>query len=304
MSLLIKEKATKYLKSNYWIPICSKWDSSLSKSNYKPIKVFDKDFLLVKRPSNTYSLISSICPHRGYNLTKGCSISSSGAIICPYHNYHISTFKDCPGISTIHYPCVERDGFLWGDFSDKGLNEIKSIEPPSDSKVKLTISKQLECNFIDLLINLADPVHFTAVHKYSTGLGLNSIGVNEKQYTENSEYCSYYLEWKGLKTRPRESWVTIKPPLVFIGVPLGNKSVVMMASATPISSNKCNLIINVYMDFDWGLFRPLQKYLSKYITNKVMQEDKEILESLIATYDYKDIGPLDKPGRWILNKFT
>jgi phenylpropionate dioxygenase-like ring-hydroxylating dioxygenase large terminal subunit len=182
---------------------------------------------------------------------------------------------------------------------------IPSIHSLFNSKINLTISKTINCNFVDLLINLSDPIHFAAVHKNSAGLGLKHTGVNCNYYKETNEYCNYEIEWKGVKGRPKASWVYIYPPLVVIGVSLGNKDVVMVGNSLPIDDNKSNLVVNVYMDFDWWPFRYLQRYLARFMTSIVMQEDKNILESLTPDYSkYRDISPLDKPGRWIINKFS
>jgi phenylpropionate dioxygenase-like ring-hydroxylating dioxygenase large terminal subunit len=118
------------------------------------------------------------CPHRNVPLSAGTI--NGDALQCCYHGWEFKASGQCvniPGLSECPeqfsvptFPAVEKDNLIFVRLEDAAENVSARVLPnealsPFDSTLDSFIwSNELECNFINALENLLDPMHPAFVH--------------------------------------------------------------------------------------------------------------------------------------------
>src|SRR3954471_10679339 len=156
--------------------------------------------LVLGRDANKHVFaMKDICPHRGIPLS--CGRVEGQNLECCYHgwkfNVHTGTCMEIPSLTSdskikpekihaTHYPCQERDGYVWvfmAESRSSGANPAPVPELPLPSKrYRIThLSAELPCNVDHGVIGLMDPAHGPFVHQSWWWRTRHSI--HEKQKT-------------------------------------------------------------------------------------------------------------------------
>ena len=141
------------------------------------------------------------CPHRGMPLSYGRL--DGQAVECCYHGWR---FDACSGrcveipsltsqdklkverIFAGHYPCEERDGYVWVYMNEPGTRLPKTIPaapalPVFSDKYKIThLACELPSHIDHGIIGLMDPAHGPFVHQSWFWRSRHSIHEKEKQF--------------------------------------------------------------------------------------------------------------------------
>jgi phenylpropionate dioxygenase-like ring-hydroxylating dioxygenase large terminal subunit len=139
------------------------------------VKIAGKNHTLFKTKSGTYSLVDSVCPHRGASLSNGKVIGER--VKCPYHGWEFTTkgkLAKVPSCYTIPsegdtntYPVIESGGFLWNVKNDTNLPTQYCNELFDDNWIKVYGSKELDGNIYDWILNSTDISHINFVHDFA-----------------------------------------------------------------------------------------------------------------------------------------
>ena len=123
------------------------------------------------------------CPHRGMPLSYGAVYGQQ--IECPYHGWrfdvHSGTCREIPSLTAdsrlnpekihaIHYPCEERDGYIWAFIPERRSSSVAAPPVPSlpvySARYQIThLAADLPCNVDHGVIGLMDPAHGPYVHQ-------------------------------------------------------------------------------------------------------------------------------------------
>lgn len=163
------------------VPVKAPWGIGLSKNlkknKPKPITIEGKKYTLFRTSNGKASLIDSVCPHRGADLSKGKIIND--CIQCPYHGWKFDsdgTLKSVPSIGNSipkkgdveSFNIVEDGGFIWlVDSVDDPLPTQYCDELSDDKWTKVYGSKILNGNIIDWIMNGVDISHINYVHDFA-----------------------------------------------------------------------------------------------------------------------------------------
>ena len=267
------------------------------------------------------------CPHRGIPLSYG---RFDGATLeCSYHGWR---FEACSGrcveipsltsqdklkverIFAGHYPCEERDGYLWVYMTSPGARTPENVESAPalktfSEKYKIT---HLECGLpshIDHgIIGLMDPAHGPFVHQSWFWRSRKSIHDKEKNFEPipNGFRMSPHspsansAPYKLLKKMTGEAVTTtidfVLPNLRTEEIRSGKFWFSSRAAVTPVRRDLCRI------DFvaAWNL--PLPVSVFRMFAKKFLRQDQETMiqqaEGLKHNPHLMLIDDADRPAKW------
>jgi len=267
------------------------------------------------------------CPHRGIPLSYGHFDGKT--LQCSYHGWE---FEACSGqcmlipsltshdklkverISAAHYPCDERDGYVWVHMNAQGSKLPEQIPPapelPKFSK-KFRITR-LECELpshIDHgIIGLMDPAHGPFVHQSWFWRSKKSIHEKAKQFEpiENGFRMSKHppstnsLPYQLLKKMTGEAVSTtidfVLPNMRFEEIHSGKLWFSSRATVTPVRRDLCRI------DFvaAWNLALPV--WIFRAFAKVFLRQDQETMiqqsEGLKHNPRLILIDDADRPAKW------
>jgi phenylpropionate dioxygenase-like ring-hydroxylating dioxygenase large terminal subunit len=271
------------------------------------------------------------CPHRGIPLSYGHFDGQT--VECSYHGWRFDactarcveipslTNQDKLKVDRIfagHYPCEERDGYVWVYMSGPGsrLPERVSSAPAlpvfntkGGGKYKVThLSCELPSHIDHGIIGLMDPAHGPFVHQAWWWRGRHSIHEKEKQFEpipngfrmSKHSPSSNSLPYQLLKRMTGEPVTTtidfVLPNQRLEEIHSGKLWFSSRATVTPVRRDLCRI------DFvaAWNAFLPVS--LFRMFAKKFLRQDQETMirqaEGLKHDPHLMLIDDADRPAKW------
>ena len=276
-----------------------------------------------------------LCPHRGMPLS--CGWFDGKDVECSYHGWKFDALSgQCTSIPSLttdsklkvdriwagHFPCEERDGFIWVLIPEEqtpGKQDIQSPAPaPSlpvfSEKYKLAhISADLPCNVDHGIIGLMDPAHGPFVHQAWWWRSRGSIHEKAKKFepipngfrmsahTPSSNSAPYKL----LRLYAAADAITttidfVLPNLRLEQIRAGKYWFSSLTTVTPIRRDFCRIDTVAA----WNIFAgiPFIKPLFRFVGQKFMAQDQRTMEKQAEGLKYQPnlmlIDDADRPAKW------
>lgn len=207
------------------VPMKAPWGIGLSKTlkrgKVKDVKIDGHKYALFRDDLGKVSLIDSVCPHRGADLSKGKLIN--GCVQCPYHGWEfdnsgtlikVPSLTDGCGIPTKGnvkgYDVKESGGFIWlVDSVVSGENEHLPTELCDElfdrGWTRVYGSKVLEGNIVDWIMNGVDVSHINYVHDFANEDNGRVDNVQIQPYYSNDGGISYVDCFANVKPKASSS---------------------------------------------------------------------------------------------------
>ena len=267
------------------------------------------------------------CPHRGIPLSHGRFDGKT--LECSYHGWRFDACSaQCVEIPSLtsqdklkvdrvfagHYPCEERDGYVWVYMNAPGTRLPESVaDAPrlntfSDS-YKLT---HLECNLpshVDHgIIGLMDPAHGPFVHQSWYWRSRHSIHEKEKKFepipngfrmsphTPSSNSAPYRMLQKYTGEPVTTTIDFVLPNMRTEEIRSGKLWFSSRATVTPVRRDLCRI------DFvaAWNLLLPV--WVFRIFAEKFLRQDQETMirqaEGLKHNPKLMLIDDADRPAKW------
>jgi phenylpropionate dioxygenase-like ring-hydroxylating dioxygenase large terminal subunit len=286
--------------------------------------------LVLGRDANNQAFaMKDICPHRGIPLS--CGRVEGQDLECCYHgwrfNVHSGACTLIPSLTSdsrikpekihaTHYPCEERDGYVWVFMAE---SRSAAVNPPSVPELPLHsrnyrithLSAELPCNVDHGVIGLMDPAHGPFVHQSWWWRSRRSI--HEKQKTFEPTPLGFRIRthapsansgaYKLLRFYGNEVTTSIEFTLPNIRVEqirIGDHWVTNRAVVTPIQQNRCRIdFCAAWNIFSWVPFvRPIFNIFAK----KFLRQDQQTMEMQAEGLRFNPplmlIDDADRLGKW------
>lgn len=166
------------LLRRYWHPIAPTVE--LDARQVLPVRLLGERLALFKTTSGEIGLVQERCPHRAGLISYG--VPDTDGIHCPYHGWYFDRAGKClaqpyedlqgPGtfkerIAIAAYPVKELGGLVWAYLGPGPVPEL----PKWDLLVRDDLVRELKftmlpCNYLQIMENSLDPVHFEWLHAH------------------------------------------------------------------------------------------------------------------------------------------
>jgi phenylpropionate dioxygenase-like ring-hydroxylating dioxygenase large terminal subunit len=275
-----------------------------------------------------------LCPHRGMPLS--CGRFDGKDVECSYHGWKFDAQSgQCTAIPSLtsdsklkveriwagHFPCAERDGFVWVFVPEQQTLGKQDFQPPAapsipvfSEKYKLAhISADLPCNVDHGIIGLMDPAHGPFVHQAWWWRSRSSIHEKAKRFepipngfrmsahTPSSNSAPYKL----LRLYAAADAITttidfVLPNLRLEQIRAGQYWFSSLTTVTPIRRDYCRIDTVAA----WNIFRsiPFVKPLFRFVGQKFMAQDQRTMEMQAEGLKYQPnlmlIDDADRPAKW------
>jgi len=267
------------------------------------------------------------CPHRGIPLSYGHFDGKN--LQCSYHGWE---FDACSGkcmlipsltshdklkvdrISAGHFPCEERDGYVWVYMSAPGAKPLESIQrapelPKFSSRFKITrLDCELPSHIDHGIIGLMDPAHGPFVHQSWFWRSKKSIHEKTKDFEpiphgfrmSKHSPSTNSLPYQWLKKMTGEPVSTtidfILPNMRFEEIHSGKFWFSSRATVTPVRRDCCRI------DFvaAWNLPLPISVF--RAFAKVFLRQDQETMiqqaDGLKHNPRLMLIDDADRPAKW------
>ncbi len=245
------------------------------------------------------------CPHRGMPFSYGAVHGQQ--IECRYHGWkfdvHSGSCREIPSLTAdstlkvekihaVHYPCAERDGYIWAYVPEhrstsQDLPPVPEL-PVYSARYQIThLSADLPCNVDHGVIGLMDPAHGPFVHQ--SWWWRKRASIHEKQktfepvpmgfrirtHTPSANSAAYkLLRFYGdaISTSIEFTLPNIRVEQVRIGDHwLSNRAIVV-----PIDANNCRIEFSAA----WNIFQwfPFAKQIFNLFGRAFIRQDQRTME--------------------------
>jgi phenylpropionate dioxygenase-like ring-hydroxylating dioxygenase large terminal subunit len=267
------------------------------------------------------------CPHRGIPLSYGHCDGKN--LQCCYHGWE---FDACSGrcvaipsltshdklkierISAVHFPCEERDGYVWVFMNAPGTRSPEHLPaapqlPKFSDKFKITrLDCELPSHIDHGIIGLMDPAHGPFVHQSWFWRSKTSIHEKAKQFEPipNGFRMSKHspstnsLPYKWLKKMTGAPVTTtidfVLPNMRFEEIQSGKYWFSSRATVTPVKRDRCRI------DFvaAWNLPLPISVF--RAFAKVFLRQDQETMIRQAEGLKYNPrlmlIDDADRPAKW------
>ena len=158
------------LLRRYWFPVGSV--EELLTEPVQPIRLLGEHLTLFRSRAGDVGVIADRCAHRAISLAYG--IPQEHGLRCAYHGWTYSTegrvidmpFEPaCLPLSVKAYPAQEMGGLIWTYIGPSPAPVLPRWELFARADLHRTISiSPLPCNWLQVMDNSLDPVHFEHLH--------------------------------------------------------------------------------------------------------------------------------------------
>ena len=162
------------LLRRYWYPIAR--TPELDEEPVLAVTLLGENLALYRNEQGKLGLVAQRCPHRGASLAYG--MPEEDGLRCPYHGWKFDWKGTCieqpaePGDSTFKdkvripaYPVQELGGLIWAYLGPEPV----PLLPRWDILVRDDLDRfigvtHLPCNWLQIMENSMDPIHFEWLH--------------------------------------------------------------------------------------------------------------------------------------------
>jgi phenylpropionate dioxygenase-like ring-hydroxylating dioxygenase large terminal subunit len=267
------------------------------------------------------------CPHRGIPLSYGHFDGKN--VQCCYHGWE---FDACSGrcvaipsltshdklkidrISAVHFPCEERDGYVWVFMNAPGTRLPERVcdapeLPKFSEKFKITrLDCELPSHIDHGIIGLMDPAHGPFVHQSWFWRSKTSIHEKAKQFEpipngfrmskHSPSTNSLPYQWlKKVTGAPVTTTIDfVLPNMRFEEIQSGKYWFSSRATVTPVKRDRCRI------DFvaAWNL--PLPVAVFRWFAKVFLRQDQETMIRQAQGLKYNPrlmlIDDADRPAKW------
>jgi phenylpropionate dioxygenase-like ring-hydroxylating dioxygenase large terminal subunit len=267
------------------------------------------------------------CPHRGIPLSYGRFDGNS--VECSYHGWRFDACsgqcQEIPSLSSQdklkverifagHYPCEERDGYVWVYMTAPGARVAEKVPAAPalqtfSQKYKRThLSCELPSHIDHGIIGLMDPAHGPFVHQSWFWRSKHSIHEKAKQFEpipngfrmSKHEPSSNSLPYKILKYFSGQNTTTmidfVLPNMRLEEIRSGHLWFSSLTTVTPVRRDLCRI------DFlaAWNIFLPVTIF--RAFAKEFLRQDQETMiqqsEGLKHNPRLMLIDDADRPAKW------
>lgn len=271
------------------------------------------------------------CPHRGIPLSYGWFDGKD--VQCSYHGWKFDACSaQCTEIPSLtkedkldpgkiragHFPCEERDGYLWVYAPDPGTSGEPTEPAPalptfSESYKRTHLWAELPSNVDHGIIGLMDPAHGPFVHAAWWWRKRASIHEKEKHFEpiplgfrmsahQPSKNSAPYklLKWYAGDAAVTTTIDFVLPNRRYETIRAGKYWFASLTTVTPITRDRCRIDVAAA----WNIFRfvPLAMTVARYFGKKFVEQDRLTMvqqaEGLKHNPSLMLIDDADKPAKW------
>jgi phenylpropionate dioxygenase-like ring-hydroxylating dioxygenase large terminal subunit len=268
------------------------------------------------------------CPHRGIPLSYGCFDGKT--VECSYHGWRFDALSaQCVEIPSLtsqnklkvervfagHYPCEERDGYVWVFMSEQGRASAEAVPaspalPVFGERYKIThLACELPSHVDQGIIGLMDPAHGPFVHQSWFWRSRRSIHEKQKQFepipsgfrmsahSPSSNSAPYRLLKKVTGAPVTTTIDFLLPNMRLEEIHSGKLWFSSRATVTPVRRDLCRI------DFvaAWNLFF-LPVSLFRFFGEAFLRQDQQTMiqqaEGLKHNPHLMLIDDADRPAKW------
>jgi phenylpropionate dioxygenase-like ring-hydroxylating dioxygenase large terminal subunit len=314
---------------DFWYPaLCS---SEITGRRLVTATLLEVPLVLGRTSAGKAFAMRDSCPHRGIPLSYGRF--DGQAVECSYHGWR---FEACSGqcveipslsgqdklrverIFAGHYPCEERDGYVWVYMTAPGSRLPESVPaaprlPVFSEKFKITrLSCEIPSHVDQGIIGLMDPAHGPFVHQSWYWRSRHSIHEKEKHFEpipngfrmsrhEPSSNSAPYKLLRYFSGEPTTTMIDfVLPNMRLEEIRSGHLWFSSRATVTPVRRDLSRI------DFvaAWNLVRwmPLVVPIFRTFAKKVLRQDQQTMiqqaEGLKHNPHLMLIDDADRPAKW------
>jgi 5,5'-dehydrodivanillate O-demethylase oxygenase subunit len=280
------------LLRRYWHPVAA--TAELERERVLPVKLMGENLALFLTDAGDLGLVQERCPHRSASIS--CGIPDKDGIHCPYHGWYFDPngtclaqpYEDTVGTGTFKeriritaYPARELGGLVFAYLGPLPAPEL----PRWDLLVRDDLVRSLQftvlpCNYLQIMENSLDPVHFEWLHAQLANFMARKAGDVPKFIPRRHLKIEFDLYEYGIVKRrllegdaeDSEDW-TVGHPVIF------------------------PTILAQGMNFQYRVPMDDNQTLHIYYNTRVRKEDEEPQ----ATVPYSDLAFKNERGRYILD---
>jgi phenylpropionate dioxygenase-like ring-hydroxylating dioxygenase large terminal subunit len=314
---------------DFWYPaLCS---SEITGRRLVTAMLLEVPLVLGRTSTGKAFAMRDSCPHRGIPLSYGRF--DGQAVECSYHGWK---FEACSGqcveipslssqdklrvdrIFAAHYPCQERDGYVWVYMTAPGSRPPESVPaapqlPVFSEKFKITrLSCEIPSHVDQGIIGLMDPAHGPFVHQSWYWRSRHSIHEKEKHFEpipngfrmsrhEPSSNSAPYKLLRYFSGEPTTTMIDfVLPNMRLEEIRSGHLWFSSRATVTPVRRDLSRI------DFvaAWNLVRwmPLVVPIFRVFAKKFLRQDQQTMiqqaEGLKQNPHLMLIDDADRPAKW------
>lgn len=157
------------------------FSSELAPGEAKPLRYFERDFVVWRGESGAVSILDAYCPHLGAHLASDGGRVCGDQIACPFHGWTFSDTGECVAIPYARkiperavnalksWPVLERNGFIALWFCPQGSEPVDYLPVIEDWGGDAWGDWQFHRSRVrakpcDVIENIVDIAHFPHVH--------------------------------------------------------------------------------------------------------------------------------------------
>ncbi len=296
-----------------------------------PATLLEIPLVLGRTDSGKAFAMRDNCPHRGIPLSYAWFDGKD--VQCSYHGWKFDACSaQCTEIPSLtkedkldpgkiragHFPCEERDGYLWVYVPDPGTSGEPTEPAPalptfSETYKRTHLWAELPSNVDHGIIGLMDPAHGPFVHAAWWWRKRASIHEKEKHFEpiplgfrmsahQPSKNSAPYklLKWYAGDAAVTTTIDFVLPNRRYETIRAGKYWFASLTTVTPITRDRCRIDVGVA----WNIFRfvPLAMTVARYFGKKFVEQDRLTMvqqaEGLKHNPSLMLIDDADKPAKW------
>ena len=301
-----------------------------------PVMLLEVPLVLGRTDTRQAFAMRDNCPHRGIPLSYGWFDGKD--VQCSYHGWKFEACSaqcvDIPSLTEAdkldprgaalmkiragHFPCEERDGYLWVFIPDPGTSgepkDAAPVLPTFSEKYRRThLWAELPANVDHGIIGLMDPAHGPFVHSAWWWRGRESIHEKEKRFEPIPEGFRMSAHqpsknsapYKLLKWYAGDAAVTttidfVLPNLRYETIRAGKYWFASLTTVTPITRDRCRIDVAAA----WNIFMhvPLAMTIARHFGKMFVEQDRLTMvqqsQGLKHNPSLMLIDDADKPAKW------